>query len=714
MGFQTQCGVIGCYPNGYDTFAASSDPAFCAAITPGTHAASFWAAGDGVLSLDPGSVELDAVFYAGSNCSGLLGSDSLGGSLPPGGAAQELIGALVAPPGTQSVLFSVSGAVPWVCDDYCGGATALVDDVYVEDTLLNDTTPPESSIDSGPFGTTNSTSGTFDFTATEHATFECSLDAAPFSVCTPPASYDGLADGSHTFSVRATDMAGNIEQTPAERTWTIDTRPLTITSFTPTSEPPGTSVSITGTGFIDVRNVAFNGAPGGFTVNSPTSITALVPKQATTGPISVQTTSATAMSSSLFTVTCASPGPIIDSVTPTSGPIGAQVSITGENFTSVTQVAFTGELADFTIDSPTSITATVPSYATSGPIRVETYSSACTSSSPFTVTWPAPTISSFTPTSGPTLAQVDIQGTSFHDVTRVMFNGKPATTWQVDSLTNITTWVPSGATTGPISVTASGQTGTSSASFTVTASPPSISSFTPASGPVGTSVDVQGTNLTGATSVKFNGTPDPSFVVNSSTDVTAHVPAGATSGPISVTSPGGTANSSSSFTVTASPPTISSFTPSSGPVGTGVDIQGTNFTGATRVTFNGASDSSFAVNSATDITAHVPAGATTGPITVTTPSGTATSPDSFTAVHPPPTITGFVPTSGHAGQQVTITGSNFTGATSATLGTTSATFTVSTSSSITAVVPNIPRGPYTWSVTSPVGTGIAAGPFHVK
>ncbi|HYR12604.1 MAG TPA: N,N-dimethylformamidase beta subunit family domain-containing protein, partial [Mycobacterium sp.] len=76
-------------------------------------------------------------------------------------------------------------------------------------------------------------------------------------------------------------------------------------------------------------------------------------------------------------------------------------------------------------------------------------------------------------------------------------------------------------------------------------------------------------------------------------------------------------------------PTISSFTPTGGPVGTSVTISGTNFTGATAVLFNGAS-AGFTVGSATTITATVPTGASSGPISVTTSAGTASSASSFT------------------------------------------------------------------------------------
>src|SRR5205814_3703918 len=92
-------------------------------------------------------------------------------------------------------------------------------------------------------------------------------------------------------------------------------------------------------------------------------------------------------------------------------------------------------------------------------------------------------------------------------------------------------------------------------SFTVI-NPPTISSFTPGSGPVGTSVTISGTNFTGASAVLFNGT-SASFTVSSATAITATVPAGATSGPISVTTPGGTASSAASFTVgDTTPPTV--------------------------------------------------------------------------------------------------------------------------------------------------------------
>jgi hypothetical protein len=91
-------------------------------------------------------------------------------------------------------------------------------------TPPQDTTPPETTIDSGPSGTVSGTSASLSFSSSEAgSTFECSLDAGAFASCNSPKDYSGLSDGSHTFSVRATDAAGNTDATPATRTWTVNT-----------------------------------------------------------------------------------------------------------------------------------------------------------------------------------------------------------------------------------------------------------------------------------------------------------------------------------------------------------------------------------------------------------------------------------------------------------------------------------------------------------
>jgi hypothetical protein len=161
------------------------------------------------------------------------------------------------------------------------------------------------------------------------------------------------------------------------------------------------------------------------------------------------------------------------------------------------------------------------------------------------------------------------------------------------------------------------------------ASPPVVSAVTPGSGWPGTTVNLTGSGFTGATAVSFNGTA-ATFSVSSDTQLSATVPAGASTGPIAVTGPAGTGTSSSSFTVTAPPaPAVTGFSPSAGAVGSSVTVTGSGFTGATAVSFNGTA-ATFSVSSDTQLSATVPAGASTGPIAVTGPAGTGTSSSSFT------------------------------------------------------------------------------------
>jgi len=147
----------------------------------------------------------------------------------------------------------------------------------------------------------------------------------------------------------------------------------------------------------------------------------------------------------------------------------------------------------------------------------------------------------------------------------------------------------------------------------------------PTSGKPGAKVIILGNNLKGATSVTFNGTK-ATFTILSASNMSTTVPVGSTTGTVKVVTPSGIFSSNVKFQVV---PTILSFSPTGGAVGTSVTINGEAFTGATTVAFGGVKGT---INSAsyTKIMATVPSGAKTGKITVTTPGGTATSSATFT------------------------------------------------------------------------------------
>ena len=91
-------------------------------------------------------------------------------------------------------------------------------------SFIVDTTAPDTTITAGPSGTVDTSSVSFDFTASEPGSFECRLDSAVWVPCSSPQAHT-LADGSHGFEVRAIDEQGNVDPTPAVRSFAIYTGP---------------------------------------------------------------------------------------------------------------------------------------------------------------------------------------------------------------------------------------------------------------------------------------------------------------------------------------------------------------------------------------------------------------------------------------------------------------------------------------------------------
>ncbi|MDQ0956271.1 hypothetical protein QFZ66_000149 [Streptomyces sp. B4I13] len=225
---------------------------------------------------------------------------------------------------------------------------------------------------------------------------------------------------------------------------------------------------------------------------------------------------------------------------------------------------------------------------------------------------------------------------------------------------------------------------------------PTVSTVSPSQGPTtgGNTVTITGVGLTGATAVRFGTTPAASYTVNSSTQITAVVPAhSAGSAAVTVVSPTGTSNSVTYTFVTAVLATITAVTPSNGSTsgGTTVALTGTGLTGATAVTFDSTPASSFTVNSATLITAVTPAGKVgAAEVAVTTPSGqSATSPGAYFFYAAPPQLHSATATAGPTagGLTVTLTGSNLLNASAVLFGLNTAIYTAVSDTQINATVP---------------------------
>ncbi len=165
-----------------------------------------------------------------------------------------------------------------------------------------------------------------------------------------------------------------------------------------------------------------------------------------------------------------------------------------------------------------------------------------------------------------------------------------------------------------------------------------IKSFSPMSGKTTSVVTILGTHLDTVKKIRI-GTVDAVPVFKTATAIKVSIPIGAKTGKITVFTPNGAVVSTQSFTVipnllpiTPPKPTILSFTPSMGKVGSIVTILGNNLTDATKVTF-GSADTAILATVSSGIKVLVPAGATTGKITVTTPLGTTTSTAEYTVLH---------------------------------------------------------------------------------
>ncbi len=261
---------------------------------------------------------------------------------------------------------------------------------------------------------------------------------------------------------------------------------------------------------------------------------------------------------------------------------------------------------------------------------------------------------------------------------------------------------------------------------------PMIGSITPNSGPFvgGNIITITGTNFLPGVTVTFNNEPAETTLI-SSTQLSVVVPAltlmmatapGATetiTQPVTiiVTNPNGQQtvyNNAYTYTTEFSP-TLSGISPTSGSPsgGTSITLTGTNLTGTTSVTFDNIDASNINVVNDSTVTAITPAHASgTVDVALTTSNGLAILPAAYT-YSAPPSISSVNPSSGSTtgGQNVTITGTNFTSASAVTFGGTTASFTIDSSTQITATTPAHVAGTVDVVVTTSDGSATAANAY---
>ncbi|WP_234545178.1 IPT/TIG domain-containing protein [Streptomyces shenzhenensis] len=322
----------------------------------------------------------------------------------------------------------------------------------------------------------------------------------------------------------------------------------------------------------------------------------------------------------------------------------------------------------------------------------------------------APVVTSVSPSQGSSAGgtTVTINGSGLTGAVAVRFGTALASNVVVVSDTQITATTPAGTGTVNVTVTGPGGTSTQNVPFTyAAAAAPTITSMVPSSGPAagGTTVVINGTNLSGATLVLFGASPGAITNVTP-TQVTVITPAGSGTVNVTVTTPGGVSNALP-YTYTSVPaPVITSLTPPDGPSagGNSVVIAGTNLTGATLVLF-GFTPAAITAVTATSVTVTAPAGLpSTMNVTVTTPGGVS-NPLPYTYVAVPVVFDvepHFGPEAG--GNTVTITGSNLALTTAVDFGAAPApSFVVISDNEVSAIAPP-DFGTVVVTVTTPGGT----------
>ncbi len=327
--------------------------------------------------------------------------------------------------------------------------------------------------------------------------------------------------------------------------------------------------------------------------------------------------------------------PVVNEVIPNNGPTvgGTTVQIIGHNLSAATAVDFGPNPAtSVTVVGDGRLTAVSPAGTGTVNVRVITPSGESAANPPYDAfAYIGPNVTEVTPNHGPAIGGTPVQIIGHHltGATAVDFGPTAATSFSVVSDSIVDAVSPAG--TGVVDVrvtTPSGETGIRPLDhFTYLPAVPSVTEVIPNNGPAigGTSVQIVGHNLTGATAVDFGPTAATSFSVVSGSVIDAVSPAGTGVVNVRVKTPSGQSaiHQADDFTYKAALPSVNEVVPNNGPVagGTSVQIFGHNFDGATVVDFGTTPATSVVVVSDAVVDAVSPGGTGVVNVRVTTPSG---------------------------------------------------------------------------------------------
>jgi hypothetical protein len=531
--------------------------------------------------------------------------------------------------------------------------------------------------------------------------------------------------------IAAVSVTGQQPQPPS-LPFTI-TNGLTLTSISPSTVAaggPDFTLTAIGSGFVSTTTVTWNGSRLATTFVSATQLTATVPTSfiTTPGTVSVDVSAVSPQQPPAALPLVITQGLVLTSLSPASAIAGGPaftLTVNGSGFTAGTTINWNSTPLVTAFVSGTQLTVAVSAalIAQAGTSSI-TASTGNLVSNALSFPILPPTITSLAPPSavmgGPAFP-LTVNGTNFLPTSAVTWNGASLAVTYVSG-TQLTASVTSNliAKVGTASVVVlNGANASNTATFTITAPPPVITSISPSSVTVGGpafTMTVAGTGFQSGAVVSLNGAA-LATTFGSATQVTAAVPASSItqvgSAVVTLANPTGPASNSVVLAIVATPPTITSISPSTAVVGGpafSMNVIGTGFLSGAAVSWNGTKlNTSFI--SATQLTAAVTADliaqAGTAQITAANPNGAASNAVTFTIANPVPTLTSISPstvTQGGPAFTLTINGTNFVNGAAASLGTTSLTTTFVSSTQLTAAVPAtalVRPGPSPVTVTNP-------------